>query len=231
MSQHDFTIANQTASSARSDINNALQALASNNSGASAPSTTYASMWWYDTGANLLKQRNEADTAWVNVAYINQSTNKFEILDDTKVVTTSGTQVGILGDQTTTTWETGTGTTESLVSPAKVNAAVKSSSLGSNSQTGQEPSRSVGTVYHNDTGRPIMVSYGINGNNFNGETRWSLLTGPTSTPTGEVTRASTFNQHNYSGNSSGIVPVDHYYKIEKVMGNNTSGVLYWLELR
>lgn len=124
MSQHDFIIANQTASSARADINSALQALASNNSGASAPSTTYANMWWYDTGANILKQRNESNTAWVNVAYINQSTNKFEILDDTKVVTTSGSQVGILGDQTTATWEAGTGTTESLVSPAKVKAAV-----------------------------------------------------------------------------------------------------------
>lgn len=125
MSQHDFTIANQTASSARSDINSALQALATNNSGASAPSTTYTNMWWYDTGANLLKQRNEADTAWVNVAYVNQTTNKFEILDDTKVVTTSGTQVGILGDQSTATWETGTGTTESLVSPASVKAAIQ----------------------------------------------------------------------------------------------------------
>lgn len=124
MSQHDFTIANQTASSARSDINNALQALVSNNSGASAPTTTYANMWWYETDTNLLKQRNENDTAWINVAYVNQSTNKFEILDDTKVVTTSGTQVGILGDQATATWETGTGTTESLVSPFKIASAI-----------------------------------------------------------------------------------------------------------
>ncbi len=124
MSQHDFTIANQTASSARSDINNALQALVSNNSGASAPSTTYSNMWWYDTGSNLLKIRNEGDSAWVNVAYVNQSTNKFEVLDDTRVVTTSGSQTGLLGDQTTATWQAGTGTTESLVSPAKIKAAV-----------------------------------------------------------------------------------------------------------
>ena len=127
MSQHDFTIANQTASSARSDINNGLQALATNNSGASAPSTTYANMWWYDTGSNLLKIRNEGDSAWINVAYVNQSTNKFEILDDTKVVTTSGSQTGLLGDQTTATWQAGTGTTESLVSPAKVLAAINAS--------------------------------------------------------------------------------------------------------
>ena len=234
MSQHDFIIANQTASSARSDINSGLQALASNNSGASAPTTTYANMWWYDTGANLLKIRNEGDSAWINVAYVNQSTNKFEILDDTKVVTTSGTQAGLLGDQTTATWQTGTGTTESLVSPAKVKAAIESLalSIGATSQTWQDvtSNRSINTVYYNDTGRPIMVSYGINGNNFAGETRWTLFTGPTSNPTGEAARASTFNVHDYSGNSSAIVPIDHYYKIQRT-GYSTSYTLYWLELR
>ncbi len=233
MSQHDFTIANQTASSARSDINNALQALVSNNSGASAPTTTYANMWWYETDTNLLKIRNEGDSAWINVAYVNQSTNKFEILDDTKVVTTSGTQVGVLGDQTTATWEAGTGTTESLVSPSKVNAAVNAlaPTIGASSQTWQSPSRSINTVYQNTTGRPIMVSYGISGNNNAAETRWTLFTGPTSNPTGEAARASTYNVHDHSGNTSAIVPVDHYYKIQKVTGNNTSGVLYWFELR
>ena len=129
MSQHDFTIANQTASSARSDINNGLQALASNNSGITAPSTTYANMFWYDTALNLLKVRNEGDSAWINVAYVNQSTNKFEILDNTKVVTTSGSQTGLLGDQNTATWQAGTGTTESLVSPAKVLAAIGANSI------------------------------------------------------------------------------------------------------
>ena len=139
MSQHDFTIANQTASSARSDINDALQALVSNNSGASAPSTTYANMWWYDTGSNLLKIRNEGDSAWINVAYVNQSTNKFEILDNTKVVTTSGSQTGLLGDQTTATWQAGTGTTESLVSPAKVLAAIEANVEGITHTSGSAP--------------------------------------------------------------------------------------------
>jgi len=123
MSQHDFSIANQTASSARSDLNNALQALASNNSGTAAPSTTYANMLWYETDTNRLYMRNEANTAWLNVAYIDQS-GGLEILDDTKVVNTSGTQTGILGDQSTATWQAGTGTTQSLVSPANVKAAV-----------------------------------------------------------------------------------------------------------
>lgn len=77
MAQHDYSIANQTASSARTDINNVLSAIVSNNSGASAPSTTYANQWWYDTATNKLKFRNEANTAWVEIGEINQTSNTF----------------------------------------------------------------------------------------------------------------------------------------------------------
>jgi len=125
MSQHDLDIANQTASAVRSDINNALQALGSTNSGASAPATTYANMLWYDTTANILKIRAEANDAWISIGYFDQSADAFRILDDTQVTNTSGTQTGLLGDQSTATWEAGTGTTESLVSPAKVKSAIE----------------------------------------------------------------------------------------------------------
>jgi len=129
MSQNDLVIANQTFPSFRSDLNNALQALGSLNSGSSAPPTTYANMMWYDTSANILKVRSEADDAWLNMGYLNQSTNKFSILDNTHVSNTSGGQTGLLGDQATSTWQTGTGTTESLVSPAKVKASVLANSV------------------------------------------------------------------------------------------------------
>ncbi len=124
MAQHDYNIANQTAPNARTDINNALNAIATNNSGGSAPSTTYASQWWYDTGANLLRIRNEANTGWITAAYLDGST--WKIIDNTPVVNTSGTQTGLLGDQATSTWNSGTGTIESLVSPAKVKSAIQS---------------------------------------------------------------------------------------------------------
>lgn len=124
MSQHDFDIANQTASNARTDINNALKALASCSSGVTAPTTTYANMLWYDTTNNILKMRNEADSAWINVLYLDQGGSQAQIFDDTKVVNTSGTQTGLIGDQAASVWQTGTGTTESLVSPAKVKAAI-----------------------------------------------------------------------------------------------------------
>ena len=126
MSQHDLNIANQTAANARADINNALQALGSNSSNATAPATTYANMHWYDTSSNILKQRSEADDAWISIGYFDQSTNSFRILDDTQVTNTSGVQTGLLGDQATSVWQAGTGTTESLVSPAKVKAAIDS---------------------------------------------------------------------------------------------------------
>ena len=122
MSQHDFSIANQTASSARSDINNGLQALASNNSGTSAPSTTYPNMFWYDTTNNILKMRDETDSSWIDVAYMNQSTGVTSILDNTPVVTSGGATTGLIGDQASSAWLTGTSTTESLFSPAKLKA-------------------------------------------------------------------------------------------------------------
>ena len=65
MSQNDFNIANQGFPSFRADLNDALQALASNNAGAAEPSTTYANQWWYDTTTGLLKLRNEANTNWI----------------------------------------------------------------------------------------------------------------------------------------------------------------------
>lgn len=74
MSQHDLNIANQTAALARADINSAYAALATNSSGASAPSTTYANQWWYDSSAAILKIRNNADSAWLDVGIFSGGT-------------------------------------------------------------------------------------------------------------------------------------------------------------
>ena len=161
MSQHDFNIANQSAPSFRTDLNNALQALATLSSGATAPSTTFANMLWYDTANNILKMRSEADDAWISIGYLDQTANAFRILDDTQVTNTSGTQTGLLGDQATATWEAGTGTTESLVSPAKVKAAIDALVFPiGDGQTWQDVSgsRSLATSYQNTTGRSIFVA-------------------------------------------------------------------------
>lgn len=119
MSQNDFNIANQGFPATRADINSALQALASNSAGTAEPSTTYAYQWWYDSTTDILKKRNGDNDAWINVAYFDQTADAFRLLDDTQVVNTSGTQTGLIGGQADATWEAGTGTIESLISPAQ----------------------------------------------------------------------------------------------------------------
>ena len=78
MSQHDFNIANQGFPAFRSDLNSALGALASLSSGTTEPSTTYANQLWYDTTNDLLKMRNEANDAWITIAYLDQTADEVE---------------------------------------------------------------------------------------------------------------------------------------------------------
>ena len=73
MSQHDYVIANQTFPNFRTDLNSAFAASVSQNSGASAPSTTYAYQLWYDTGNDILKMRNAADDAWIELFTVDQT--------------------------------------------------------------------------------------------------------------------------------------------------------------
>jgi len=67
MAQHDYIIANQSGAAFRSDLNNGLAAIVSQNSGAAQPSTTYAYQWWADTTTGLLKIRNAANNAWITL--------------------------------------------------------------------------------------------------------------------------------------------------------------------
>jgi hypothetical protein len=67
MAQHDYSIANASGAAVRSDLNSALSAIATLNSGATAPTTTFAYMLWPDTTAGLLKQRNAGNTDWVTL--------------------------------------------------------------------------------------------------------------------------------------------------------------------
>lgn len=224
MSQHDFDIANQSASSARADINNALKALASLSSGTTEPSTKYANMLWYETDTNTLKMRAEDNASWISIGYLNQSTDKFALFDNTQIVNSGGTQTGLLGDQAESVWEAGTGTTESLVSPAKVKAAVEALTpdpIGVG-QTWQDMSgsRAVNTSYQNTTGRPIMVSVSTNNTN---RKNFQVSTDNSSWVT--VGALAGFGNIGDEKSSQVIVPSGHYYK---VTGGSIS---IWAELR
>lgn len=67
MSQHDYVIDNGSGAAVRADINSALQAIVSNNSGAAEPATTYAYMLWADTTTGLLKMRDGSNLTWVSL--------------------------------------------------------------------------------------------------------------------------------------------------------------------
>lgn len=67
MSQHDYIISNASGATVRADINSVLAAIITNNSGATAPSTTYSYQFWADTTTGILKQRNAANSAWIDI--------------------------------------------------------------------------------------------------------------------------------------------------------------------
>ena len=132
MATHDYVIDNQTSANARADINNVLQAILSNNSSATAPTVTAANMFWYDTANNLLKMRNEADTDWIIVGYLDQSGTKFEVRTDviqaasasgTSVKNSSGTTIINLSVASQQTAEVGTNNTY-LMTPLRVSQAI-----------------------------------------------------------------------------------------------------------
>tara|TARA_R110002072_G_scaffold302618_2_gene486960 strand:- start:16 stop:744 length:729 start_codon:yes stop_codon:yes gene_type:complete len=228
MSQNDLVIDNQTFPATRADINSALQALGSTNSGSTAPATTYANMLWYDTSNNILKMRAEANDAWISIGYLNQSTDTFSLFDDIQTVDTLGVQTGLLGDQATVTWEGGTGTLQSLVSPANVAAAIAAltpvppTPIGVG-QTWAAVTLTKGTVYRNQTGRPIQMVA-------------NLYAGSTSNPSGNFTGSASFSlsvddvtyltvgsvetsQGTSNRNSLTVtLPDDYYYKWDGTTG-------------
>ena len=73
MSQHDLDVSNGSGAAVRADLNLALVALATKNSGSSQPATMYAYQWWVDTTvgspatAGLVKMRNAANSAWIEM--------------------------------------------------------------------------------------------------------------------------------------------------------------------
>jgi hypothetical protein len=95
MSQHDLNIANQGFPAFRADLNDALVALGSTNSGATAPATTFANQLWYDTANNILKIRNEDNDAWISIATLDQSGDLVSAIGSTtlaNLVSLAGTE-------------------------------------------------------------------------------------------------------------------------------------------
>ena len=63
----DYTIDNSTGANVRADINAVLGAISTNNSGSSAPSTTFPLGFFANTTSTMLSLRNAANSAFVNL--------------------------------------------------------------------------------------------------------------------------------------------------------------------
>jgi hypothetical protein len=129
MSQNDLVIANQSFPATRADINSALQSLGSSNSGTTEPSTTYANMFWYDTANNILKFRSEANDAWINIGYLDQSANTFKPYGDVPLTLgTAGQVLTVNSGATTGEWaDAGGGVT--VISETVISTSVASVDL------------------------------------------------------------------------------------------------------
>ena len=64
----DYTIANAAGATVRGDINDVFEDAISCYLGLTAPTTTVAGMFWFDSANNVLKIRNEGDSAWITLA-------------------------------------------------------------------------------------------------------------------------------------------------------------------
>ena len=118
MSQHDLTIDNQGFPAFRADLNNALQALGSTQSGTSAPTPTFANQLWYDTTNNQLKIRNEDNDAWITLLTLDQAadvTTQVGSVTLANLATVAASQVEM---------ETGTESSLRTMSPLRVAQAI-----------------------------------------------------------------------------------------------------------
>jgi len=105
MAQHDYSLANQSGASFRSDLNNALSAIVSQNSGTSEPSTMYAYQMWADTTNGVMKLRNSANNAWITLYQLDGEYSTIALENGTAAAPSiyfkdSGTDTGIFSGGT-----------------------------------------------------------------------------------------------------------------------------------
>ena len=79
MAQHDYNLINQSGANFRTDLNNALTAIVSNNSGAAEPATMFAYELWVDTSNSVMKIRNSGNDAWITLPWSITADNTVDI--------------------------------------------------------------------------------------------------------------------------------------------------------
>jgi len=203
MSQHDYIIDNQDGASFRADINDALAATVTLNSGATEPAAPYAYMLWQDTTAGVLKQRNAANTGWVAVVDAIAAAPLARLLTSaTAQATTSGTSKDFTGIPS---WAKRITVMFSGVSTSGTNAPlVQLGDSGGIEATGYTATASdSGGRLSESTGFPVARGVGT-GDFMTGVLQLSLLDAATNTwaAMGNSTRTNSVNTYFLSGSKS-----------------------------
>lgn len=71
--QHDMVLDDAAGATFRADLNDALEAIATQQSGSAAPGTLYPYQVWADTSTGILKRRNAANGAWIAIGTLDES--------------------------------------------------------------------------------------------------------------------------------------------------------------
>lgn len=211
MSQSDYNLGNVTAPAARTKINQIAEATATMNAGETAPATTFPMMLWADENADWVKirQRTITDDGWVEWFIVEPGSNRFNLLNQTKVVY-GGTnvQVGEITFQSTATWEAGTSDLDTLVSPAKVRAAIDA--VVGTLPKWDDWAYTLGANEQNNSGQPIRLLVVLS---TSASASVTLQVGPTT------------SQYTNTGVSDAgtevIIPPGHFYRIT---ASNTSDI-------
>jgi len=188
LSQHDLDIANQTFPNTRSDLNLALKALGSNQSGGSAPSTTFANQFFYNSTSNLLQIRNEDNDAYITIAELDQAndtveyfksdslrTALIEFTDGTDCITLNGSGNATVAGVCTATTFSGAGT--SLTGVTLKTSATGSSKIASGTTAQRDGSPATAMFRFNTT---LTQFEGYNGSEWGaigggGGTSWQAV--------------------------------------------------------
>ena len=156
MAQHDYIISNATFPATRTDINNALSAIQTTNSGTSRPTGAVAGQLWLDTTSATtptLKYYDGADD--ISLATIDHSANTVNWLDSTVSITglsttATGTVLTLTDSSVSSTQDIRLPTAKSIADDSgneyikfvKTASAVNEISI-TNSATGNSPDLSV----------------------------------------------------------------------------------------
>lgn len=177
MAQHDYNIANADGATVRADINNALSAIQSSNSGGSDPSSLVAGMLYYDTGDGYFKVVASNGSTLTNLFTIGSTTNTNIMSDSANEYTkTQNFNATTLTDASTVAWD------------ASINQ-VTSVTLGGNRAFGAPTNQVDGAVY---ILRVIQDGTGSRIPTWNAVFKWSSATAPTLTTTASAIDAFVF---------------------------------------